>query len=72
MSKYAIAREALGQAVKAGAEAGFDRTEMLLTMIISAVSDYKEAAGKKAARDALSYELSELAGAIDTQFIRSR
>ena len=72
MSKYAIAREALGQAVEQGSSEGLDRAEMLLTMIVSAVAEYREVAGKKAAREALTYELGELAGAIDTQFIRSR
>jgi len=72
MSKYSIAREALEQAIAHGADAGCDRAEMLLTMIVSAVAGYRETAGSKAAREALSYELSELAGAIDTQFIRSR
>lgn len=72
MSKYSIARDALGHAVAEGSGSGFEKDEMLLTMIVSAVSEYRQVAGKKAAREALTYELGELAGAIDTQFIRSR
>jgi hypothetical protein len=45
---------------------------MLLATIVSAVNEYKNAAGKPAAREALVYELGELSGAIDTQLIRSR
>lgn len=72
MSKYAIAKNALEQAVAAGSEAGCDRADILLAMIVSAVSEYRSEAGAKATADALNYELGELAGAIDTQFIRSR
>ncbi len=72
MGKYAIAGEALENAVAEGGKAGWDRAEMLLTVIVSAVSEYRSAAGKDATRAALTYELGELGGEIDTQFIRSR
>jgi hypothetical protein len=72
MSKYKIVNSALAQLVADGESAGWDKSEMLLATIVSAVNEYKNAAGKKAARDALVYELGELSGAIDTQLIRSR
>lgn len=72
MSKYGIAKEALENAVAQGESAGWDKNEMLLTMIVSAVSEYRSAAGRAAAHDALVYELGELTGNIDTQLIRSR
>lgn len=72
MSKYGIVNEALAQLVADGESAGWDRKEMLLATIVSAVNEYKNSAGKAAAREALVYELGELSGAIDTQFIRSR
>lgn len=72
MSKYSIAKEALQSAVSEGTGAGWDKQEMLLAMIVSAVNEYRGCAGKAAARDALVYELGELSGTIDTQLIRSR
>lgn len=72
MSKYTIAKDALKQLIADGEAVGWSKDEMLLTMIVSAVSEYKTSAGKEAAREALVYELGELAGAIDTQLIRSR
>lgn len=72
MSKYAIANEALESAVTKGNGTGWDKSEMLLAMIVTAVNEYRGCAGKEAAREALVYELGELTGSIDTQLIRSR
>ena len=72
MSKYKIVNAGLEELVAEGQKAGWDRSEMLLATIVSAVNEYKIAAGKPAAREALVYELGELSGAIDTQLIRSR
>ena len=72
MSNYGIAKEALEHAVSQGEGAGWDKNEMLLTIIVSAVNEYRGSAGKAAAREALVYELGELSGSIDTQLIRSR
>ncbi len=72
MSKYQHANAAIEQAVAAGGAEGLDREEILLALIVSTVAAYRDAAGKKAVRDALLYELGEVEGATDTQFIRSR
>lgn len=72
MSKYAHAKSAIEQAVAAGEKEGLDKEEVLLALIVSTVDAYRSAAGKKAVRDALLYELGEVDDAIDTQFIRSR
>jgi len=72
MSKYGIVNAALAGLVAEGEGAGWNRDEMLLATIVSAVNEYKNCAGKTAAREALVYELGELDGAIDTQLIRSR
>ena len=39
MSKYGIAKEALEHAVSQGEGAGWDKNEMLLTIIVSAVNE---------------------------------
>ena len=72
MSKYQIVNAAIEKAVAEGDAAGLGREEMLLALIVAAVAGYRAEAGREAARDALRYELGELEGATDTQFIRSR
>jgi len=72
MSKYAHAKAAIEQAVSAGIGEGLSREEMLLALIVSTVDAYRSEAGRKAVRDALLYELGEVDGTIDTQFMRSR
>lgn len=72
MSKYQHANAAIDQAVAACEAEGLDREEILLALIVSSVAAYRDAAGKKAVRDALLYELGEVEGATDTQFMRSR
>jgi hypothetical protein len=72
MSKYQHANAAVEQAVSAGMAEGLDKEDVLLALIVSSVAAYRAEAGKAATRDALLYELGEVEGATDTQFIRSR
>ena len=72
MSKYEIAAAAIHQAVLGGTKQGWDKAEMLLTVLVSTIQSYKEEAGSAEAVNALEYELSELRGEVDTAFLRSR
>ena len=72
MSKYSIAKAAIEQAVNSAAEKNVARDEVLLAILVSVINDYQQAAGRKAARTALTYELDNLGGEIDTVFLRSR
>ena len=72
MSKYKYAKAAIEQAATAGAADGCERQEMLLALIVSCVAEYRSEAGSEATKAALQYELGELQGGVDTQFIRSR
>ena len=72
MSKYQHANAAIEQALEAGSAEGLDRADVLLALIVASVSAYRSEAGTAATRDALRYELGEVEGATDTQFIRSR
>ena len=72
MSKYAYAKSAIEVAVADGQQDGLDRGEMLLALLVSAVEEYKNAAGTDEARAALVYELDNLGGNVDTAFLRSR
>lgn len=72
MSKYSVAKAALAQALEAGEKDGCSKEDVLLALLVTCVADYRSLAGAEAAAAALRYELGELDGAIDTQFIRSR
>ena len=72
MSKYSIAKAAIEQAVNTAAEKKVARDEVLQAILVSVINDYQQAAGRKAARTALTYELDNLGGEIDTVFLRSR
>lgn len=72
MSKYKHANAAIEQAVSAATAEGIEKEEVLLALIVASVAAYRSAAGSKSTREALLYELGEVEGATDTQFIRSR
>ena len=72
MSKYQHANAAIEQAVAAGEAEGLEKSDVLLALIVSSVAAYRSEAGREAAGDALRYELGEVDGTTDTQFIRSR
>ena len=72
MSKYQHANSAIQQAIEAGQQEGLDKSDILLALIVSSVSQYRAEAGAGAGREALLYELGEVDGSVDTQFIRSR
>ena len=72
MSKYKHANAAIEQAVSAATTEGIEKEEVLLAMIVASVAAYRSEAGSASTREALLYELGEVEGATDTQFIRSR
>lgn len=72
MSKYKHANAAIEQAVAAATAEGIDKEEVLLALIVASVAAYRAEAGSASTREALLYELGEVEGATDTQFIRSR
>jgi hypothetical protein len=72
MSKYQHAASAIQQAIEAGQQEGLDKSDILLALLVSSVSQYRSEAGAAAVREALLYELGEVDGTVDTQFIRSR
>jgi len=72
MSKYSIAKAAIEQAVTAATQEGIARDDVLLAMLVSVINEYQQVAGRKAARTALTYELDNIGGEIDTVFLRAR
>jgi hypothetical protein len=72
MGKYERARAAIEVAVEGGAADGFDRADLLLALLVSVIEDLNKTVGPKSTREALTYELDNTAGKVDTVFLRSR
>ena len=72
MSKYQHANSGIQQAIEAGQQEGLDKSESLRALRVASGAQYRSEAGAAAVREALLYELGEVDGTVDTQFIRSR
>jgi hypothetical protein len=72
MSKYAIAKQCIADAVAAGKAQNASEDEVLEALIVLAIGQFAKSAGAKRAADALRYELSNIGGDVDTVFLRSR
>lgn len=72
MSKYSIAKAAIEQAVNAASNQNIGRDDVLLAMLVSVINDYTQVVGRKAAHAALTYELDNIGGGVDTVFLRAR
>ena len=72
MSKYAFAKAGIQHAVDEARNGGVDKDDVLLALIVSAVDEYAKSAGREEAAKALTYELDQLGGGVDTVFLRSR
>ncbi|MDA1073881.1 MAG: hypothetical protein O3A63_03850 [Proteobacteria bacterium] len=70
--KYTIAREVIDKAIVDGREHGWEPEDMLVALIVSSVEQLKATSGVQIAHQALKYELDNLGGNVDTQFLRSR
>jgi hypothetical protein len=72
MSKYAVAKQCLADAVAAGQASNASEDEVIEAVIVLAVDRLAKCAGRKRAADALRYELQNIGGDVDTVFLRSR
>lgn len=72
MSKYAVAKQCLADAVAAGKAQNASEEEVLEALLVLAIAQFAKCAGRKRAADALRYELSNIGGDVDTVFLRSR
>lgn len=73
MSKYQIAKKALGNVLEAQAkQTGYSEAEAVEALLVVAVEAFAKAAGRERAAESLSYELDNLGGNVDTVFLRSR
>ena len=72
MHAYEIADNAVDKAVLQAAEHGWSEQEALRSLIVSAVARHGRAAGTADTRSMLEFELSNLSGTVDFDFVRSR
>ena len=72
MQAYKIAENAIDAALERGAECGWSEQDTLRSLVVSAVARHGRAAGAANTRSMLEFELSNLSGAVDYDFVRSR
>ena len=72
MSKYAVAKQCIADAVAAGKAGNAAEDEVMEALIVLAVERFARCAGRKRAADALRYELQNIGGDVDTVFLRAR
>lgn len=72
MHAYTIVEDAIDAAVQQAAEYGWPETDTLRSLIVSAVARHGKAAGAANTRSILEFELSNLSGTVDFDFLRSR
>ncbi|MEE2778592.1 MAG: hypothetical protein VYE73_17725 [Acidobacteriota bacterium] len=72
MHHYKIAGNAIDAAVHLAAENGWSEQDALQSLIVSAVARHAGAAGAESTRTMLQFELSNLSGTADFDFVRSR
>ena len=73
MSKYTVAKDALGSVLNAQSQqSGYSEEEAIEALLVVAVEAFAKTAGPKRAAESLTYELDNLGGNVDTVFLRSR
>ena len=72
MSHYTIAKDAINAALGSAKDAGWSEQELLQAVIVTALEQHKSTAGRKATVELLNYELKNLGGGVDYDFVRSR
>ena len=72
MSHYSIAKEAIDAAVTEATGAGWSEQELLQAVIVTALERHKSVASPKETVELLKYEMSNLGGGVDFDFVRSR
>ena len=71
-TKYSIARDCLLQVKEAATSSGLDASECLEALLVLGVLEHAETAGGAATQSLLAYELAQIEGRLDLDFIRSR
>ena len=72
MHHYEIAKEGVDKTIERAVESGWSETEALQSLLVQVIERYGKQAGVKDTRQMLEYELSNLKGTVDYDFVRSR
>ena len=72
MHAYKIVENAIDAAVHQAAEHGWPEHETIRSLIVSTVQRLRRAAGATSTRSILEFEISNLSGTVDYDFVRSR
>ncbi len=72
MSKYSIAKQCIADALTAASEENINDSDALEALIISAIAQITNTAGAKRTAEIIDYELRNISGALDKDFLRAR
>ncbi|QHJ12863.1 hypothetical protein FX988_03121 [Paraglaciecola mesophila] len=71
-SKYSIAKQCIADALAAASKENIHDSDALEALIISAIAKITETAGAERIAEIIHYELRNLSGALDKDFLRAR
>ena len=72
VSKYSIAKTTIADAMRQTAEERLDGGDVIEALIVMAIQESIKRRGAAETRASLTYELSNVAGTVDYDFVRSR
>ncbi|WP_299081033.1 hypothetical protein [uncultured Paraglaciecola sp.] len=72
MSKYSIAKQCIANALENADQENINHGDLLEALIISAIAEMSKTQGATRTSEMLDYELRNLAGALDKDFLRAR
>lgn len=72
MDKYTLARSSISLALESAKSSAIDASELIDALLVCVIEKSTKLRGTRLTRDSLTYELSNLKGEADFDFIRSR
>lgn len=72
MSKYSIAKQCIADALAAASEEKINHSDALEALIISAIAEMTKTAGATRTAEVIDYELRNISGVLDKDFLRAR
>ena len=72
MSKYSIAKQCMADALAAAKEEKINDSDVLEALIITVIAEMTKTAGASRTAEIIDYELRNIAGVLDKDFLRAR
>jgi hypothetical protein len=72
MSKYSIAKQCTATALTTASQEKVNESDVLEALIITAIAQMTETAGASRTSQIIDYELRNISGGLDKDFLRSR